>query len=262
MTSGISTATLYPMETEKAIRTLGDLGVRNIEIFVNDTSELSGTVRRDIASFISDYSMNAVSVHPFLSVLETSFLFYDYQRRVNTIMDIYARHFEFAQSVGAKIFVLHGAKKDAHCTDEVYIERFMKLCDIAGTFGVTVAQENVHYCKSGSIDFLKMLKRECDAKFVLDIKQAVRAGYDPLDIVDAVGENVIHLHVSDNREGADCIPVGQGTYDIRGLIRALRAKGFDGAMLLELYNSGYSELSELTESVKLLENISEEFSYK
>ena len=34
----------------------------------------------------------------------------------------------------------------------------MKLCDIAGTFGVTVAQENVHYCKSGKIEFLKMMK--------------------------------------------------------------------------------------------------------
>ena len=248
------------METEKAILTLGELGVKNIEIFVNDTSELSGTVRQDIMLFLSDYGMNIVSVHPFLSVLETTFLFYDYQRRVNTIMDIYARHFEFAQSVGAKIFVLHGAKKDAHCTDGVYIERFMKLCDIAAKFGVTVAQENVHYCKSGSIDFLKMLKRECGAKFVLDIKQAVRAGYDPLEIVDAVGENIIHLHVSDNREGADCIPVGQGTYNIRGLVSELRKKGFDGAMLLELYNNGYKELSELTESVKLLENISKEFS--
>ena len=260
MTSGISTASLYPLETEKAIKTLGELGVKNIEIFVNDMSELGGSIYREIVSYLSEYKMNAVSVHPFLSVLETSFLFYDYQRRVNTIIGLYEQYFEFAQAVGAKIFVLHGAKKDAHCTDEVYVERFMRLSDVAAKYGVTVAQENVHYCKSGSIDFLKTLKRECGAKFVLDIKQAVRAGYDPLDIVDAVGEDIIHLHVSDNRDGADCVPVGQGTYDIAGLVRAMHAKGFDGAMLVELYNDGYSDLSELTESVNQLDYIAKEFS--
>lgn len=262
MVAGISSATLYPMLTEEAVRTLGELGVKNIEIFVNDTSELTGAVRQDIMSFVSGFGMNVVSVHPFMSPLETLFLFSDYQRRVNTIMDIYSQYFEFAQAAGAKIIVLHGARNDARCTDEVYVERFMKLCDLAGRFGLTVAQENVHYCKSGSIDFLRMIKRECGerAKFVLDIKQAVRAGYDPLDVVDAVGENMIHLHVSDNKPGADCLPVGQGTYDIAGLIRAMRAKGFDGAMLLELYRNGYSSLKELTESVKHLENISESFS--
>lgn len=257
MIAGVSTASLYPMQTEDALRTLCELGVKNTEIFVNDVSELTGDVRRDIMSLVSGYGMNVVSVHPFLSVLETSFLFYDYPRRVNTIMDIYARHFEFAQAVGAGIFVLHGAKRDARCTDEVYIERFMRLCDIAGRFGVTVAQENVHYCKSGSIDFLKMLKRECGerARFVLDIKQAVRAGYDPHDIVDAVGDSVIHLHISDNRPGADCVPVGKGTYDIAGLLKRLHGLGFDGAALVELYRGNFGDHAELKESTDRLEEM-------
>ena len=260
MIAGISTASLYPLETEVAVRTLGELGVRNIEIFVNDISETEGALKSDILAFVKTYSMNVVSVHPFSSPLETLFLFSDYKRRVETLIDLYKKYFELMQALGSRIFVLHGAQKDARCTDEKYVERFIRLNEVAGQYGVTVAQENVHYCKSGSIEFLKMLKRECGAKFVLDIKQAVRAGYDPLDIADAVGEDVIHLHISDNREGADCLPVGKGTYDIAGLVKVLRSKGFDGAMFVELYKSGYSELSELTDSVKTLENIIEEFS--
>ena len=260
MKAGVSTASLYPMETEIAVRTLGEMGVRNIEIFVNDTSELEGEVREKIASCIKEYNMNVVSIHPFNSPLETLFLFSDYKRRVDTISALYKKYFEFMQYVGARIFVLHGAQKDARCSDEMYVERFMKLNESASEFGALVAQENVHYCKSGNIEFLKMLERECGAKFVLDIKQAVRAGYDPIEIAEAVGGSVIHLHVSDNRPGADCIPVGQGTYDMAKLIRALHGKGFDGAMLVELYRNGYSEFSELTESVKHLENIIEEFS--
>ena len=262
MVAGISSASLYPLKTEEAVRTLGELGVRNIEIFVNDFSETGGSVRDEIILYIDRYNMNVVSAHPFSSPLETLFLFSDYQRRVDTIINIYKLYFEFMQAVNAKIFVLHGAQKDARCTDQIYIERFLQLGDIAAEYGVTVAQENVHYCKSGSIDFLRMMQRECGerAKFVLDIKQAVRAGYDPLDIVDAVGQNVIHLHVSDNRPGADCIPVGQGTYDIAGLVKRLHNAGFDGAMLVELYSSGYKDHSELTDSVKLLENVIQEFS--
>ena len=32
---GVSTACLYPMETEKALRALGEAGVRTVEVFFN-----------------------------------------------------------------------------------------------------------------------------------------------------------------------------------------------------------------------------------
>lgn len=250
MIAGVSTASLYPLQTEDALRTLGELGVRNVEIFVNDISETGGDVLREIQSVISAYGLNVVSAHPFSSPMETLFLFSDYKRRVETIIDMYKRYFEFMQAVGAGIFVLHGAAKDARCTEPVYVERFLRLCDIAAPYGAVIAQENVHYCKSGKIEFLKMMKKECGgrARFVLDVKQAIRAGYDPLDIADAVGDSVIHLHISDNREGADCVPVGKGSYDFEKLIRRLHAQGFDGAALLELYRGGYGDYSELKES--------------
>lgn len=257
MIAGVSTASLYPLQTEDALRTLGELGVRNVEIFVNDISETGGDVLKEIQSVIHEYGLNVISAHPFSSPMETLFLFSDYKRRVDTIIDMYKRYFEFMQAVGARIFVLHGAAKDARCTETVYVERFLRLCDIAEPYGAVIAQENVHYCKSGKIDFLKMLKKECGerARFVLDIKQAIRAGYDPLDIADGIGDSVIHLHISDNREGADCVPVGKGTYDFERLIRRLCTQGFDGAALVELYRGGYGEYSELKESAERLEGI-------
>ncbi|MBQ3843306.1 MAG: sugar phosphate isomerase/epimerase [Ruminiclostridium sp.] len=260
MIAGVSTASLYPMQTEDAVRKLGELGVRNAEIFVNDISETDGIVFKDIMSAIREYGLNIVSVHPFMSPMETLFLFSDYPRRVQTIIDIYKRFFEFTQAVGARLFVLHGADIKARCTEEVYVERFMKLCDIAESYGAVIAQENVHYCKSGNIEFLKMLKRECGerARFVLDIKQAVRAGYDPLEIADAIGDKVVHLHISDNREDADCVPVGRGNYDIAALIKRLHGLGFDGAAFVELYRGNYNDPVELKESADILEKIIKE----
>ncbi len=257
MITGVSSASLYPLETERAVQMLGELGVRNIEIFVNDSSELHGDIRREIISCIKKYGMNIVSVHPFASPLETHFLFSDYKRRVETIMGIYREFFGFAREAGAKIFVLHGAYKGARCSDEEYAERYLMISDAAAEYGLTVALENVHYCKSGSVEFLEKLQSACygRAKFVLDIKQAVRAGYDPKDFVKALGGDIIHLHVSDNRPDADCLPIGMGTYDFSGLLRDLKSVGFDGSMVLELYRRNYTEYSNLTNSINALENI-------
>ncbi len=257
MLAGVSTASLYPLETEKAVSTLGELGVRNIELFVNDTSELDGDVKEQIKLYTTENKMNIVSVHPFSSPLETHFLFSDYPRRVKTITDIYRQYFVFARDVGAKLFVLHGAYREARCTDETCVERYLMLSDIAADYGITIAQENVHYCRSGSLDFLRYMQRECGgrAKFVLDIKQAVRAGYDPKEVVKALGSDIIHIHVSDNKQGADCLPVGKGTYDIAGLVSELNGVGFDGVLLVELYRRNYGEYTELTDSVNRLENI-------
>ena len=52
MIAGVSTASLYPMETEVALRKLGELGINNAEIFVNDISETGGAILNDILSII------------------------------------------------------------------------------------------------------------------------------------------------------------------------------------------------------------------
>ena len=262
MLAGVSTSSFFPLETEKALRLLGENGIKNAELFVNDISEIRGAIFSEITSIISGYGMNIVSVHPFLAPLEDYLLFRDYKRRVDTFLDIYREFFEFAQKVGAGILVFHGGAADHVISTEKYAERYLMLADAAAPYSVTIAQENVHYCKSGSIDFLKALEKECGgrARFVLDIKQALREGYDPVELVNAVGESVIHVHMSDNRPGKDCIPIGQGTYDHRVLISALRSKGFDGALIVELYRSGFSDCSDLTESVNVLEKYIEETS--
>lgn len=44
MDIGVSTACLYPLETEKALYELAERGVKNVEIFVNSIDELEGQV--------------------------------------------------------------------------------------------------------------------------------------------------------------------------------------------------------------------------
>ncbi len=257
MLLGVSSASLYPLETERAVKQLGELGVRNTEIFLNDFSEMSGAIFDEILHTLHEYDMNVVSVHPFTSPMESMFLFSNYPRRQQALLDMYRRFFECMNKLGAKIFVLHGAILSSNCPDDLYFEQFSRLLDAADEFGVTVGQENISYCKSGSLGFLKRLREECGerTKYVLDLKQARRSGLSALEILDELGKDVIHVHVSDADGKSDCLPVGAGTENLALIVNRLKELGFDGALLIELYRSNYSEYEELAEGVKRLEKL-------
>lgn len=94
MDVGVSTACLYPLETEKALYELAERGIKNVEIFVNSVDELEGQVLVELRRIIGEYGISVKSMHPFSSPMETLFLFGDYPRRIEYLLDIYKRYFE------------------------------------------------------------------------------------------------------------------------------------------------------------------------
>ncbi|MCL1831904.1 MAG: sugar phosphate isomerase/epimerase [Oscillospiraceae bacterium] len=254
---GIATASLFPLHTETALLQVAKLGVKNVEIFLNSPSELVGEVFMSMQDTIRDYNLNIMALHPFSSPMETLYLFSAYDRRVTEILDLYERYFAAMERLGARIFVIHGAFTTAKCSDALYIERVSLLTETARRHGVTVAQENVCYCKSGALDFLCMMKTALgdSAAFVLDLKQVRRVGGNPLDYVDALGDSIIHLHLSDCTADDDCVRIGKGEYDFLTLFKRLEQSGFSGGGVVELYRENYGEYSELRESVEFLENL-------
>ena len=65
MKAGVSSASLYPLHTEDAVRAIAELGVKNMEIFINDISETRGEIFEDICRIKDIYGINVLSVHPF-----------------------------------------------------------------------------------------------------------------------------------------------------------------------------------------------------
>ena len=251
MNIGISTACFYPMETEKALAALAENEVKTVEIFFNANCELNGDVYKDIRNIVSAKDIKVLSVHPYTSAVETMTLFGDYPRRLTEIMDTYNRYFEIMNELGAKVFVLHGALKSARLTAELYLERYSMLFELGKKQGITVAQENVSYCKCGDPDFLRNMKKQLgtECAFVLDVKQALRSGQDVFDIMDIMGDRLAHCHLSDNTPEQDCVPVGKGRLDFGRFAEELKNRSYGGGIILELYRSGFKEIRELTESV-------------
>ena len=259
MRSGISTACLYPLEPENALPVLTGMGFRIFEIFINTFSELKTEYLAGLKKIIDDSGSSVKSIHPFTSGFESFLLFSDYERRFQDGLELYKRYFDAANLLGAKILVLHGqrAEKQSRISEQEYFEHYARLFALGQTFGITVAQENVNLFRSDDPGFIsrmrKYLKDGC--AFVLDIKQAVRAGKDPFEICDAMGESIVHVHLNDNCPESDCLLPGSGTMDFGLLMQKLQGFGYDGDLIIEVYRNSFSDLKELEKAKKVTEKL-------
>ncbi len=257
MVVGASTANFYPALIEDALDIVLAAGFRDVEMFFNSPSEVSPAFTGELKRRCDAAGASVAAVHPYSSFMEPFFLFSPYQRRADDGLEMYKPQFEAAARLGAPFLVLHGAKSLGLMSDEQLIERYERLYDLGQSFGVTVAQENVHHFSSADLEFLRKMKAELKekAKFVFDCKQTVRCGVDPLQVVEVMGEDIVHVHISDCDESRDCLPPGRGTRDFSVLLGALKAVGYDGVLMLELYRPNFQSADDLVRAKAFLEEI-------
>lgn len=255
--AGVSTACLYPRVVEEALYDLALAGISHVEIFINTHSELRRGFIDALAQLLHRFDMTCRSLHPFTCEMEPMMLFSNYPRRVEDYLEYCRGYFTAMQQLGAEVFVLHGNKVPAASVNRtLYFERFQKLAELGESYGVMVAQENVARCTGASLTFLQDMRDTLgrQARFVLDIKQAVRSGEDPLGMLRALGKHVVHVHISDHGEYGDCLPLGKGRFQVNAFLQQLAAVQPDCSVILELYRSGFSDVSELANNYTLLQN--------
>lgn len=253
MELGISTACFYPMLTEEAFRLCGRLGVRTSEIFFNSPAELSGPVFDEVLAIQKEYGVHVASLHPFGSFGEPYYYFSAYERRCYDTLDDYRRNAHAAARLGASYVVMHGGRPST-IPDEVYWERFRLIQSVCRQEGAELAHENVVHYRLESPEFVKRMRcaMHDDVAFVLDIKQAVRAGTDPFAMLDAMGPCIKHVHLNDHTPEQSCLPPGRGSFDFAALFSSLQAQGFDGAGVIEVYRGDFGEPEELMDSLDFL----------
>ena len=254
---GISSSCYYPDPTETAFAKVCAAGVPAAEIFFNSTSELSPSFVRELRARADASGAEVVSVHPYASFAEGYWLFTSYERRFTDGLEEQKRFFEAMNLLGAKIYVLHGAKDDRNfftISDELYYDRFARLAECAKSFGVVAAQENIVYYRSQSVAFLKGMRDYVGPEFrtVLDIKQARRSGVDVYEYLRELGGSVCHLHLSDYTDEKDCVPPGEGKFDFIRLFDAMRRIGYEGDFIVELYRHSYEDEAQIVRAYEFL----------
>ncbi len=256
MQAGVSTSCLFPMLLEEALDHLLALGVRTVEVFLNTESERVPAFARLLREKADAAGARIVSVHPYSSEYEGIRFFTKYPRRFADSVEDYRRYFEFCNIVGADILVFHGLRDFIPAERSLYFERFAALMEAGRAYGVEVCQENVARFHAGRSDFLAdMIRVIPDVGLAIDLKQAVRAGEDPIAMLELAGSNLRHIHASDHDPSHDCLAPGAGCFDFAQMARALEQIGYRGRIIIELYRSNYCREEELIRSCRLLEGL-------
>ncbi len=257
ITLGASTACLYPMETERALEQMGKLGIKTVEIFYNSPSEYETNFIIKLKSILDYYGMTAISMHPYDSVTEPYMFFTDYRRRFVDGLECYRRYFEQMNRLGSEIFVFHGDRYDSCFAQQSYFERYAALYQLGRSFGITVAQENVQRCKSREPRFIREMTQQLgdQVRFVLDIKQAVRGGESPFEMLDVMAPKLVHIHLNDHDGAQDCLLPGQGKFNFSSFFQKLDTLHYHGTALIEVYRRNFHTEEEILDSLKFLREV-------
>ena len=260
MEAGISTACLYPLETEKSLTLLLQAGYRCFELFFNSDREFSPDFITAVGKQLHAAHARACSFHLFTSGFEPFLFFSDYPRRFEDGLELYRRYFASAARTGAGIAVFHGDRKDSTLSVEEYCERFSRLSRAAEEEGVILAQENVSRCRSAHAEEIRKMRGYLGSsiRFVLDLKQAIRAGESPFDMFAAMEGSIVNVHVSDSDGKHDCLLPGTGAMDFPRLKTLLLRSGYHGPLLTEVYRSNYKSVQELSASRTFMEAFARE----
>ena len=257
MKCGISTACLYPMETSQSLELLLQTGHKVFEIFFNTESELEPPYLARLQEMLDAYGGRVRSVHPFTCGYEGVMLFSNYETRFHDSLRFYRRYCQAARTLGAQLLILHGLQSRFHSAEaeERYFSRYRELYRMGQEYGVTVAQENVtQYC-SEDPGFIRRMRsasgEECG--FCFDVKQAIRSHVDCCQMLDAMGDRLLHVHLNDNRPGKSCLLPGSGTMDFPKLLQTLERSGYGGDVIIEVYRGDFQSTEELVQSREKVE---------
>ena len=251
MKTGVSTASLFLRKyNEDALPLFDALGIKNAEVFLTTFSEYGKEFAQTLANRKGNVNIN--SVH----ILNTQFepqLFNAHPRAKADAFLALDKTLESAQTLGAPYYTFHGTarvkrasrsgKNDDFPTIIRGFEEILARCE---QYGVTLALENVEWSTYNRVGVFKRLSQELPAlKGVLDIKQARISGFLYEEYIEEMGEKLAYAHVSDvDENGKLCLP-GRGTFDFETLVKRLQDVGFDGALLIEVYNRDYGAETEL-----------------
>ena len=98
---------------------------------------------------------------------------------------------------------MHGAAHLSGAAKNLGMSRiapiFLDLAALAADYGIVLTLENVSWCVFNEPEFGARLQDATGGaiKHTLDVKQAVRSGFDPMDFIRAVGEQIVNVHLCD-----------------------------------------------------------------
>ncbi|OZE79653.1 hypothetical protein CH305_14060 [Rhodococcus sp. 15-649-2-2] len=245
---GLSTASVYPQNTEAAFRYAAELGYDGVELMV-----WAESVSQDVdavAALSREYSMPVQAIHaPCLLI----------SQRVwgsDPIAKL-ARSVEVAEKLGSATVVVHPPFRWQRKYSEGFADQ---VAELEANSHVVVAVENMFPMRAdrffgrkeksaqrlerrgGPGAALSAFSPSYDptdvghGHYTLDLSHTATAGSDALEMLDRMGEGIAHLHLADGRGASvdeHLIP-GHGSQPCVEVCTELVRRGFDGQAVIEI----------------------------
>jgi sugar phosphate isomerase/epimerase len=251
MQTGISTASLFGrMPTEDALEFLNKNNIPVAEVFLESYCEYANDFGKILQQRKGDIKVH--SVHTLTTQFEPQ-LYSINERAQNDAFKLLDMTMSTAKMIDATYYTFHGGARFKKTPFVINFERVgeitKKIMDVCSHHGVTLAYENVHWAYYNYIGFFTELKKRVpNLKATFDVKQARQSGIDYREFIDEMGESIVTAHLSDvDASGKMCLP-GRGVTDFNDMFTRLCDKGFDGALIMEVYQNDFQSYRELFDS--------------
>lgn len=249
---GLSTASVYPQNTEAAFGYAADLGFDGIELMVwgDAVSQNIGHV----AQLSQEYQVPVLSVHAPCLLISQRVWGRDPKAKL-------VRSVRAAEELGAQTVVVHPPFR----WQRDYVAAFDDLvAELETSSEVSIAVENMFPMRAdrlfggGTTASQRMARRgggpgvNASAfgkpidptatgydNYTLDLSHVATAGHDALAMAARMGAGLKHLHLTDGTGAAHdehLIP-GDGTQPCIEICKGLAASDFDGAVVLEVHTT-------------------------
>jgi sugar phosphate isomerase/epimerase len=161
--------------------------------------------------------------------------------------DLYRRGLDCFADAGVELVNVHPDQRvPLHSKDQVRqmnADAIGALAEDAAGRGITLMVENLDRLFARPEDLAPILDANPGVGLHLDVGHAnLNLGLGVPNrtaaFIEAFGDRLEHVHISDNRGGADDLhlPLGAGTIDWRATVRALKDIGYDKTVTLEVFS--------------------------
>ncbi len=159
--------------------------------------------------------------------------------------------FAYAKTAGFKIIV---GVPDYDLLD--YVEKLVRENDISLAIH-NHGPDGLPY-PSPLMAYDKVKSRDKRMGLCLDVAHAVRAGFDPVDVIGKVGDRIFETHMRDvssaSKEGVSC-RAGEGVIDLPAVLKALSKVGYKGSYSIEYEEESDDPLAALAQTAGYLQGI-------
>ncbi len=135
-------------------------------------------------------------------------------------------------------------------------ETVNRVAPLCARYGVKVAFENGG--ETSAAEILAAIQGGSEwVGVALDTGNMASRGGDPVRAVRELGDKIIHMHLKDVPAVGmhSCVGLGKGIVDIRGIIRELKAIGYDGWLSIEVETDDHDPTAEIIASAETLRRL-------